>query len=116
MEEIKKARTDHCKPTQKDPRHWISNFGGIFPTSQDAFTEFLKGKPLSIDKAKIWDEQLKSFINYTSTIRNNPGHRFTSSTLVPKATLKFCRGPEVITIQNMGPTLPRKKSKPPLPP
>ena len=72
VEEIKQLLSDHSQPTHKDPKNWISNFWDIFPTSQDAFTEFLKGGPLSIDEAKLWDEQLKSFLNYETTKRNNP--------------------------------------------
>ena len=86
VEEVEQPLTSQSKPTRTDPQNWISKFCDIFPDSQNAFNDnFLKKGPLSIDKAKIWDEQLTSFIKYNPAIRNNPKHKFSTPTLWPKA-------------------------------
>ena len=121
VEKVEQSLTSQSIPTRKDPQNCIIKFCDIFPDSQNAFNnKFLKNGPLSIDKAKVWDEQLTSFINYNSAIRNNPKHKFSTPNLWPKASTMHCRGPSpVFTIQDQedkgSPLLP-KPPQPPLPP
>lgn len=70
VEEIMQSPADDSNSTDRDPR----NFMEIFPDSQEAFTQFMKGGPIPIDRARIWDKKLKDFIEFAAKMRQKPNH------------------------------------------
>ena len=49
----------------KDP----STLTEIFPGAREALTQFMKSGPLLIDRAEIWDQKLKSFIEFATKMK-----------------------------------------------
>ena len=49
----------------KDP----STLTEIFPGAREALTQFMKSGPLSIDRAEIWDQKRKSFIEFATKMK-----------------------------------------------